>query len=150
MTFYGKSSGAKRAARAGWLALAAVCGMVLLAGSNAVSAGGGDRMAAASQSGGDSGTEGAKVKPEFTEEFLNDPAVIEAGKAVWHQQCRHCHGHAAYPGKAPKLQPSKLTPDFAYDRVTNGFRKMPSWKDVFTKEERMSVVAYVLSKSFSP
>ena len=86
----------------------------------------------------------------FTEEFLNDPAHQGLGKELWESTCQHCHGSKAYPGKAPKLRPSKYTPEFVYDRVTNGFRKMPPWKDVFSDEERMSVTAYVLSKSFSP
>ena len=29
-------------------------------------------------------------------------------------------------------------------RVTNGFRKMPSWREVYSREERMAVVTYVL------
>jgi mono/diheme cytochrome c family protein len=86
----------------------------------------------------------------FTEEFLNDPAHQAGGKEVWEGTCQHCHGAKAYPGKAPKLRPRKYTPDFVYDRVTNGYRKMPAWKDVFTDEERMNVVAYVLSRKFSP
>lgn len=86
----------------------------------------------------------------FTEEYLNDPESLAAGKELWQDTCRHCHGRAAYPGKAPKLRPRRYTPEFVFDRVTNGFRKMPGWKDVFTKEERMSIVAYVLSRSFSP
>ena len=88
--------------------------------------------------------------PEFTEAFLNDQAQIDAGKAVWVEQCRHCHGKSAYPGKAPKLKPRRYKPDFVYDRVTNGFRKMPPWKDVYNREERMRIVAYILSKDFSP
>lgn len=85
----------------------------------------------------------------FTDEFLQDPANIEAGKVVW-ETCAGCHGSRAYPGKAPKLKPKKYTPDFVFDRVTNGYKKMPAWKDVFTKEERMAVVSWVLSKSFAP
>ena len=88
--------------------------------------------------------------PEFTEEFLADPEVLAKGKEVWEGTCQSCHGASAYPGKAPKLRPSRYEPPFVYDRVTNGFRKMPPWKDVFSDEERMSVTAYVLSKSFSP
>jgi mono/diheme cytochrome c family protein len=88
--------------------------------------------------------------PEFTEEYLNDPENIAAGKEIWSEQCRHCHGKAAYPGKAPKLKPRRYTPEFVFDRVTNGFRKMPSWKEVYDWEERKSVVAYVKSKEFSP
>ncbi len=87
---------------------------------------------------------------EFTEAFLNDPANIAAGEEIWAGPCRGCHGKSAYPGKAPKLRPARYTPEFVYDRVTNGFRKMPAFKDVYTKEERMSVAAYVLSEEFDP
>ena len=88
--------------------------------------------------------------PEFSEAYLNDPANIAAGGEIWAEQCRHCHGRSAYPGKAPKLKPRRYTPEFVFDRVTRGFRKMPPWKDVYNREERMSVSAYVKSKSFSP
>ena len=85
----------------------------------------------------------------FTEEFLADPAHQEAGKVVW-EACAGCHGARAYPGKAPKLRPKRYTPDFVFDRVTHGYKKMPAWKDVYTKEERMDVVAYILSPNFTP
>ena len=88
--------------------------------------------------------------PEFTEDFLKDPEVLATGKEVWESTCRACHGASAYPGKAPKLQPSRYDAEFVYDRVTYGFRKMPAWEDVFSEEERMSVAAYVVSGRFSP
>ena len=88
--------------------------------------------------------------PIFTEAYLKDPENQEAGKKIWEGQCRHCHGSSAYPGKAPKLKPRRYKPEFVYSRVTFGFRKMPSWKDVFTREQRMLVVSYVLSDTFSP
>ncbi len=94
-------------------------------------------------------TEEVEEAPEFTEGYLGDPAHIEEGKVVW-EVCAACHGARAYPGKGPKLTPRKYTPDFVFDRVTNGYKKMPPWKDVFTKEERMSVVAWVLSDRFAP
>jgi len=81
---------------------------------------------------------------------MSDPANIKSGEALWANQCRHCHGAAAYPGKAPKLKPSLMEPEFVFDRVTNGFQKMPPWKDVFSREERMNVVAYIKSSEFSP
>jgi hypothetical protein len=34
--------------------------------------------------------------------------------------------------------------------VTDGFRAMPPWVDVYTDEERMQIVTYVLSKGFTP
>jgi len=92
----------------------------------------------------------AEPVPKFDKAFLEDPKNIEAGRKVWEMQCRHCHGAKAYPGKAPKLKPAQLEPDFIFSRVTNGFRKMPSWKAVFTYEQRKSVVAYIKSDDFSP
>jgi mono/diheme cytochrome c family protein len=88
--------------------------------------------------------------PAFDRKFLSDPAVIQAGKTVWDAQCTHCHGARAYPGKAPKLNPGQMEPAFIYDRVTNGFGKMPAWKDVFSEKERMAVVAYIKSDDFWP
>lgn len=86
----------------------------------------------------------------FTEDYLASNENIAAGRAIWEEQCRHCHGRSAYPGKAPKLKPHKYKPDFVYRRVTDGFRKMPPWKDVYTDVERMQVVTYILSDRFSP
>lgn len=88
--------------------------------------------------------------PSFDNAFLASDAAIKVGESVWSTQCRHCHGASAYPGKAPKLKPGSYTPDFIYDRVTYGFRAMPPWKDVFSVEERKSVVAYIKSDRFTP
>mgnify|MGYP000122966263 CR=1 FL=1 len=60
------------------------------------------------------------------------------------------HGAKAYPGKAPKLKPAKYKPDWVFSRVTDGFRKMPAWKDEYSDDERMKIVAYIMSGSFSP
>ena len=88
--------------------------------------------------------------PKFDAAYMADAANIEVGKSVWAKQCRHCHGSSAYPGKAPKLSPGGLEPDFIFDRVTNGFRAMPPWNGVFTLEERKAVTAYIKSNGFSP
>lgn len=88
--------------------------------------------------------------PVFDKAYLSSKKNVAAGKDVWDNQCRHCHGAAAYPGKAPKLNPGQLEPAFIYDRVTYGFGKMPGWKDVFSLEQRKAVVAYIKSGDFSP
>jgi mono/diheme cytochrome c family protein len=85
----------------------------------------------------------------FTKEYLGDARKIELGRRVWVSRCQFCHGKTAYPGKAPKLDPSRYTPEFVFDRVTSGFQGMPSWKHEFSEEERMAVVAYIMSKDFS-
>lgn len=92
----------------------------------------------------------AEDKPEFTKAFLNDQANFAKGKKIWLEQCTHCHGAKSYPGKAPKLKPRRYKPGFVYRRITKGFRKMPAWNEVYDKDERMAVVAYVMSKKFSP
>lgn len=88
--------------------------------------------------------------PKFDAAYLSNADNIKVGLGIWSNQCRHCHGNSAYPGKAPKLNPGAMEPGFIFDRVTNGFGKMPGWKEVFTLEERKGVVAYVKSNSFAP
>jgi mono/diheme cytochrome c family protein len=88
--------------------------------------------------------------PQFDPGYLSNSKNIDVGREVWEQQCRHCHGKSAYPGKAPKLNPGQYTPDFVYDRVTYGFGKMPPWKDVFSLEQRKAVTAYIKSDNFAP
>lgn len=104
--------------------------------------------------GGNLATGATKVKSKppipFTEDYLGSADNIASGGEIWADQCRHCHGAKAYPGKAPKLKPHKYKPDFVYRRVTDGFRKMPAWLDVYSDEERMQIVAYILSRKFSP
>ncbi len=88
--------------------------------------------------------------PPLPRELLADPKLIARGDAIWKEQCTHCHGSKAYPGKAPKLAPRRYTPEFVWDRVHNGFRGMPPWKEVYSPEEVIAVVAYVLSDDFWP
>lgn len=93
-----------------------------------------------------------KSKPPvpFTEEMMTDAARIKSGETIWRDQCQHCHGAKAYPGKAPKLRTSRYKPNFVYRRVTDGFKKMPAWDEVYSDEERMDVTIYILSDKFSP
>lgn len=92
----------------------------------------------------------AEPMPKFDAAYMKSAANIKAGQAVWVQQCRHCHGNSAYPGKAPKLNPAAMDAEHIFDRVTYGFRQMPAWKDVFSIEQRKSVVAYIKSSEFTP
>lgn len=88
--------------------------------------------------------------PAIPPETLKDAAKIAQGEKLWQEQCTHCHGSKAYPGKAPKLQPRTYKPEFVWDRVHNGFRGMPSWKAVYEPNEVLALVAYVLSDDFFP
>ena len=91
-----------------------------------------------------------EIPPAFTKATLEDPKNIATGKEIWIEQCGLCHGAKSYPGKAPKLKPRRYKPDFVFRRVTKGFRKMPAWQDVYTRDERIAIVAYIMSKDFSP
>jgi mono/diheme cytochrome c family protein len=88
--------------------------------------------------------------PPLPREMLAEPAHVAAGKAVWEEQCTHCHGRNAYPGKAPKLEPGRYSPEFIYHRVTYGFRGMPPFGEIYDEQQRIGVIAYILSPSFSP
>ena len=86
---------------------------------------------------------------ELTEAFLSDPENIKLGQQLFRQQCVKCHGKGAYPGKAPKLNVKKLSPEDIYLRTAYGFRRMPAWEDVFGDHELMAITAYVKSPGFS-
>ena len=88
--------------------------------------------------------------PAIPATLLKDTAMITQGEKIWQDQCTHCHGAKAYPGKAPKLQPRTYKPEFVWDRIHNGFRGMPGWKEVYKPDEVLALVAYVLSDEFFP
>jgi mono/diheme cytochrome c family protein len=88
--------------------------------------------------------------PPLPPELLKNEKLIAEGNALWKEQCAHCHGSRAYPGKAPKLTPRRYKPDFVWDRIHNGFKDMPAWKELYTPEQVIAIVAYVLSDEFWP
>ena len=88
--------------------------------------------------------------PPLPAETLKDPKRVAQGEKLWQEQCTHCHGAKAYPGKAPRLQPRLYKPEFVWDRTHNGFRGMPPWRDVYKPDEIIALVAYVLSDEFFP
>jgi mono/diheme cytochrome c family protein len=88
--------------------------------------------------------------PPLPADLLKDEKRIAEGTALWKENCAHCHGSKAYPGKAPKLQPHRYKPDFVWDRIHNGFKDMPAWKELYTPEQVIALVAYVLSDEFWP
>ncbi len=87
------------------------------------------------------------IRTRYLEKVL--ATAIGKAPAVLRQICRFCHGKTAYPGKAPKLNPSRYTSKFVRDRVTGGLRSMPSWKEQFSEEERRAVTVFIMSKEFS-
>ena len=88
--------------------------------------------------------------PPLPADVLQDGKVIAQGEKLWQDQCTHCHGSKAYPGKAPRLQPRQYKPEFVWDRTHNGFRGMPPWRDVYKPDEIIALVAYVMSDDFFP
>jgi mono/diheme cytochrome c family protein len=88
--------------------------------------------------------------PPLALDILKDAKRIADGGALWKENCAHCHGSKSYPGKAPKLQPHKYKPDFVWDRIHNGFKDMPAWKELYTPEQVIALVAWVMSDEFWP
>ena len=88
--------------------------------------------------------------PPLPPELLKNDKLIADGIPLWKENCQHCHGSKAYPGKAPKLTPHRYKPDFVWDRIHNGFKDMPAWKEIYTPEQVIALVAYVLSDEFWP
>ena len=85
----------------------------------------------------------------LTDEFMTSEDNIELGRTLFQKRCKFCHGKGAYPGKAPKLKPKKLSNEQVYDRITYGFRAMPGWEHEFDDHERMALTAYIKSPVFS-
>ena len=85
----------------------------------------------------------------LTEEFMTSDDNIELGRTLFQKRCKFCHGKGAYPGKAPKLKPKKLTSEQVYIRISYGFRAMPGWEHEFDDHERMALTAYIKSPIFS-
>ena len=71
-----------------------------------------------------------------------------SGRGLVFSRRRNCHGQRAYPGKGPKLKPSKYAPEFVFKRITKGFRGMPSWESMYDEKQRMSITAWVMSRDF--
>lgn len=113
------------------------------------------------------GTANAQTKPKGTEWKVpeadakkksvvkDDEASISAGKEIWAQQCKSCHGvkGAGDGAKAEKLEitcgdfASKETQDLSdgslYWKITEGRKPMPSFSAKLTDVERWQVVSYM-------
>lgn len=84
-----------------------------------------------------------------------DDATIKAGKDIWAQQCKSCHGVKGLGdgAKAEKIDiscgnfSSKETQDLSdgslYYKITEGRKPMPSFKEKLSDTERWQVVAYI-------
>jgi mono/diheme cytochrome c family protein len=73
------------------------------------------------------------------------PAQIEAGRAIYSQNCAACHGpRMADPGSAFDLRtfPPDQHARFV-NSVTNGKNNMPPWGDLFNEAEIEALWAYV-------
>jgi mono/diheme cytochrome c family protein len=86
-----------------------------------------------------------------------DDAAVKAGKAIYTQNCKSCHGVKGM-GDGDKSKTIEIScgdftsSDFAsqsegtaYWKVTQGRKPMPSFKDKLSDTERWQVVAYIRS-----
>lgn len=83
-----------------------------------------------------------------------DAAAIQAGKDIWTQQCKSCHGTKGLGDGAKAAKIDIACGDFSakelqgetdgelYWKTTEGRKPMPSFKDKLTNTERWQVTAY--------
>lgn len=84
-----------------------------------------------------------------------DDATIAAGKDIWAQQCKSCHGAKGLGdgAKAEKIEIScgdfsskdvqSLSDGALYWKITEGRKPMPSFKEKLSDTERWQVVAFM-------
>jgi putative heme-binding domain-containing protein len=82
---------------------------------------------------------------------LSDPTVIQAGQALFAQNCSvgYCHGVAGRSGRGPRLRGREWDKNYLYKVTLEGIpnSSMPAWKNRLSETEIASIVAYVLSLS---
>lgn len=76
----------------------------------------------------------------------SQPPVPE-GRKIYESKCAKCHGENGTRGLlgAKNLQISKLNDNDLYTIISEGKRKMPSWKKKLTTEQIHLVITYIKS-----
>ncbi len=92
------------------------------------------------------------LTPEQMLEKINDPAVIQAGSALYNERCISCHAAAGAGQIGPNLTDDywingdgkPLTIQTLIDKgvTTKG---MPAWEAVFSDQQLVEITAYVVS-----
>lgn len=67
------------------------------------------------------------------------------GKVLFETKCAKCHGTDGNKGQygAKNLRKSRLSDDELFTTIGNGSWIMPKWKKKLTREQLLSVAAYV-------
>jgi cytochrome c6 len=67
------------------------------------------------------------------------------GKVLFETKCAKCHGTDGTKGQygAKNLRKSRLNDDELFTAIANGSWIMPKWKKQLTREQLLSVAAYV-------
>lgn len=88
---------------------------------------------------------------EKLEEYVGDPAQIEAGAALFQTYCIPCHGDQGQGVIGPNLTDKYWlhgnTNEDIYNVITNGVveKGMAPWANVLTPEQRAQVLAFIRS-----
>ncbi len=79
---------------------------------------------------------------------LKDPAVIQAGAAIYNGNCTfYCHGQEGRPKLGPNLRGREFDKDVLFDVLANGRGRMAGFKGRLNDEQIWKLVAYILSLS---
>ncbi|MFM2129876.1 MAG: hypothetical protein RL477_1422 [Pseudomonadota bacterium] len=78
-----------------------------------------------------------------------DAATIEAGEAVYKENCEGCHGERVIsPGAAYDLRKLRADERPRFNKaMADGKGQMPSWEGVLTPEQFDQVWAYIRSRA---
>jgi mono/diheme cytochrome c family protein len=79
-----------------------------------------------------------------------DKAKVEAGEAVYNNNCAVCHGDGLVStGQFPNLRRLTAADRTRFDNsVRNGKNQMPPWKGVLTDEEIDQVWSYIRANAY--
>lgn len=82
--------------------------------------------------------------------LAQDKAKIEAGEAVYNNNCAACHGDGLVStGQFPNLRRLTAADRARFDNsVRNGKNQMPPWKGVLTDEEIDQVWSYIRANAY--
>ncbi len=71
--------------------------------------------------------------------------LVEAGAAIFHLNCAHCHGNDGRGGKSgsPNLRESKLTKGEVTARIRKGKNAMPGYERYLDEKQIEALAAYI-------
>ena len=109
-------------------------------------------LALAAALAGGQGTASAQPMPAMA---LDDPVIVDAGRARFDSTCTFCHGPEGTSGRAPNFKGRQdLTPARVFEVISEGRKRgsnlMPAWKGSLDDRTRWELVGCIMSLTKRP